>query len=42
MSGFVQGTPKSINPPKLPIDTMTSANDGGCVLVETIDSTLAR
>src|ERR1700682_3823059 len=36
MSGFVQVTPESYNPPKVPIDTMTSANHGGCVLVETI------
>jgi hypothetical protein len=35
MGGFVQLTPESYNPPKLPIDTMTSANHGGCVLVET-------
>src|ERR1700730_17523553 len=35
MSGFVQVTPESFNPPKLPIDTMTSANHGGCVRVET-------
>jgi hypothetical protein len=35
MRGFVQLTPESYNPPKLPIDTMTSANHGGCVLVGT-------
>jgi hypothetical protein len=35
MAGFVQLTPESYNPPKLPIDTMTSANHGGRVLVET-------
>src|ERR1700730_10590911 len=35
MGGFVQLTPESYNPPKLPIDTMTSASHGGgCVLVE--------
>jgi carbon-monoxide dehydrogenase small subunit len=33
--GFVQVTPESFNPPKLPIATMTSVNHGGCVLVET-------
>jgi hypothetical protein len=32
---FVQETPESCNPPKLPIDTMTSVNHGACVLVET-------
>ena len=38
MSGFVQVTPESSNPPTLPIDTMTSANHGGCVVVETTPS----
>jgi hypothetical protein len=33
-AGFVQSTPESFDPPKLPIDTMISANRGGCVLVE--------
>jgi hypothetical protein len=32
---FVQETPESCNPPKLPIDRITSANHGACVLVET-------
>src|ERR1700732_223723 len=35
MGGFVQLTPESYNPPKLPIDTMASVDHGGCVLVET-------
>jgi hypothetical protein len=34
MSGFVQGTTESFNPPKLPVDTMTSANQGSCLLVQ--------
>ena len=42
MGGFVQVTPESFNPPKLPIDTMTSANHGGCVLVETTPTPRAR
>jgi aerobic carbon-monoxide dehydrogenase small subunit len=35
IAGFVQLTPESYNPPKLPIDTVTSTNHGGCVLVGT-------
>jgi len=30
MRSFVQVTPESCNPPKLPIDAITSANHGGC------------
>jgi hypothetical protein len=41
MAGFLHVTPESFNPPKLPIDTMTSANHGGSVLVKTTP-TLAR
>jgi hypothetical protein len=32
---FGQETPEFCNPPKLPIDTITSVNHGACVLVET-------
>jgi len=43
MGGFVQLTPESYNPPKLPIDTMKSANHGGLSTGgDYPDSTLAR
>jgi hypothetical protein len=34
ISGFLQVTMESSNPPKRPVDTMTSANHGGCLPVQ--------